>query len=583
MTAEPAPRSLSPGTTTGHYTILSPLGRGGMGEVYLAHDTKLDRKVAIKVLPEKFAADHARLRRFELEARALAALNHPNIVSIFSIEEAAGRHLLVMELVEGRTLRELIRPAGMSTEAFLEIAVSLADAIAAAHASGLMHRDLKPENIMVTASGRVKVLDFGLAKFGETGVSSADNATTVEMGLTLEGIALGTVPYMSPEQAEGGTIDPRSDIFSLGIVFHEMLTGRQPFAGKTLAQVFTAILRDDPPALRESRADLPADFDQLLRRCLSKRPDARFSSGVELHQALRQLSGRIHSNSASPSTLAALPLAMPASEAEALDAEAAPVHEAFWRALDSRWGLTATLVALSVINWIQTTVEDAWSVRRGSWIGYDFAAAFNWFEGGLTFERHELAGPVVVYLGSIAYFFLPAALLAATVAVLIPRRTMRAYRVFTFAILVCYAVSVPFYIFLPVPERWAYPESQAILLSDLWSTRLIELIRPISGLDNCFPSFHVSGTVALALVWYVFRVPFRHAVAWLAAAVVLSTLVLGIHWVADVIGGLALGVVSVWLAMRMDGVVRNRLAGTSVALGQPIISPYNGGVRSHHA
>lgn len=587
MTGPESAAPIVPGSTAAHYAILSQLGKGGMGEVFVAHDTKLDRRVAIKILPEQFASDDTRLKRFMQEAKALAALNHPNIVSIFAIEEVFGRHLIVMELVEGRTLRQLIQEYGMSAAAFLDIAISLSDAIGAAHTSGLTHRDLKPENIMITSSGRVKILDFGLAKF-----SASDNPSTavtmLDRNLTTAGIALGTVPYMSPEQADGDPADSRSDVFSLGIIFHEMLTGKQPFRGRTLAQLLSAILRDDPPSLYETRDDLLPEFDRLLMRCMQKRPDDRFSSGGELHLALRELRRRVESagpaassgtgfKASSADSTGRLPggampprrsWPAPASVANARwatgDAEAEPVGAALWRLLDSRWGLTGLLAVVWVLNWAETNAEDLWSVRRDAWIGYDLAGAFSWLERGLSFDRHDLAGPVAVYVGSIAYFFLPVLLLVMTLVALIPRRTAEGYRIFVFAIGLCYLISMPFFLFLPVPERWAYPESQAILLSDLWSVRLIETIRPISGLDNSFPSFHVSGTIALALVWYVLRLPLRHTVAWLAAAVLLSTFILGIHWLADIAAGLALAFVAMRMALRLNETVKSVLGAGSI-------------------
>lgn len=544
---------VSPGLTIGHYGIVSSLGRGGMGEVFLAHDAKLDRRVAVKVLPDEFVNDSTRRKRFEVEAKALAALNHPNIVSIFSVDECDGRLLLVMELVEGKTLRELIGPAGMPVSEFLDIAVSLADAVGAAHARGVMHRDLKPENIMVTASGWVKILDFGLAKFRSSETRVADTNTRLHLDLTMGGMALGTVPYMSPEQADGDIVDHRSDIFSLGVVFHEMLTGVQPFRGRTVAQLLSAILRDDPPPLTSSRIDLPAGFGDILRRCLQKQPAERYVSAGDLHASLRQLRRQVESGAERADVASA-------SDATWLTEEPESTGPGWWRVLDSRWGLTALLAGLWTLNWVETSAEEVWSDRRGAWIGYDFAAAFSWLELGLSFERHDLAGPVAIYLGSIAYFVLPAILLAMTLVALVPRKLIDGYRILVFAIMGCYLLSLPFYLFLPIPERWAYPDSQSILLSDLWSARLIEMIRPISGLDNCFPSFHVSGTMALVLVWYALGLRYRHAIAWLGAAVTLSTLLLGIHWVADIVAGLALAVVSVRLALWMNAKVREHVA-----------------------
>ena len=543
MTHDPAPLPIAAGQTVGHYAILEALGKGGMGEVFAAHDTRLDRKVAIKVLAAEFATDSKRLKRFEIEAKALAALNHPNIVSVFSIEEIGGRLLLIMELVEGRTLRELIPETGMPVPHFLEIASALADAIGAAHERGVMHRDLKPENIMLTPSGRVKILDFGLAKFREDAFSHAEAETRLASEITTDGAAVGTAPYMSPEHLEGEPVDSRSDVFSLGVVFHEMLTGMQPFRGRTMAQVLSAILRDEPAPITSSRPDLPAALAQLVMRCLHKRPDGRFDSAASLHAKLRQITRQVERG-----------------EADAWETGRAPVDRAeaagerpFWQTmLSSRLGLTAVIAGLLAVNWAETNLEELWTTRDASWIGYDFAQAFSWFERGLTFDRHDLAGPVAVYAGSIAYFFVPVFLLALTLVALGRRASIDGYRVFVLAMVVSYAASLPFYLFLPIPERWAFPDSQAVLLSDLWSTELIETIRPISGLDNCFPSFHVSGTFATVLVWYLFGLRYRHAIAFLGGAVAISTVLLGIHWLADIVAGLALAVVSVKTAVFLN-------------------------------
>jgi serine/threonine protein kinase len=560
MSDQPLAPEIAAGVTLGHYAILSTLGKGGMGEVFLAHDTKLDRLVAVKVLPARFASDASRLKRFEVEAKALAALSHPNIVSVFAIEETGGRLVLVMEFVDGKTLRQYIRPGGMALVKCLEIAVSLADAIGAAHARGVLHRDLKPENIMMTASGWVKILDFGLAKFRTTDAADGNDVTRAEINITGNGCAMGTAPYMSPEQVDGGTVDYRSDIFALGVVFYEMLTDVQPFRGRTPAHVLTAILRDEPPRMSALRHDIPPELCEVLSRCLRKNAAERFASAADLQRALKQVLRKVESGA-----LLALAVGPPVVSAapspwvEALDDDA-PFGKQ-WQWLDSRWGITAIIAGLWAVNWIETSAEELWSVRDGSWAGYDLARALWWLEGGLTFERHDLASALAVYLGSIAYFFVPIVLMAFTLLALVPRRSRDGYRIFAFAIATCYALSVPFYLWFPAPERWAYPDSQAILLSDLWSAQLIQTIRPISGLDNCFPSFHVSGTSALVLVWYVLRLRYRHAIACLGAAVVLSTFLLGIHWVADIIAGLAVAMVSLPVALWMNRRVRERLAG----------------------
>ena len=276
--------------TLGHYRIVRPIGAGGMGEVFLAEDEKLGRRVALKVLAHALAADPERRARFEREARAVAALNHPNIITIYSVEEQGGVLFLTMELVEGKRLDESIPPQGMSLEQLLHLTIPLADAVGAAHQRGITHRDLKPANVMVTDEGRVKVLDFGLAKWSEAS-SAVDglSAAMTEHQLTGEGRIVGTVAYMSPEQAQGKPVDARSDVFSLGILLFEMATGDRPFKGDTNMSVLSAIIKDTPSSVTELRQDLPRDVGRIIRRCLAKDPDDRYQTAKDLRNNLRSL------------------------------------------------------------------------------------------------------------------------------------------------------------------------------------------------------------------------------------------------------------------------------------------------------
>jgi len=272
-----------------HYRLMEPLGAGGMGEVYLAEDTKLERRVAIKILPPNLASDPELLRRFEREARALAALNHPNIVTIYSVEEANGIHFLSIELVEGKTLAERIPAEGMALGPFFDLAVPLADSLAVAHQNGIIHRDLKPGNVMVSNDGRVKVLDFGLAKLRRDRVLAGEETALTTEQLTSEGRVFGTVAYMSPEQVNGKRLDARSDIFSLGVMLYEMTTGHRPFGGETSAELMSSILRDTPPPITEVRVDLPDHLGRILRRCLEKDPNRRCQSALDLRNELEDL------------------------------------------------------------------------------------------------------------------------------------------------------------------------------------------------------------------------------------------------------------------------------------------------------
>jgi eukaryotic-like serine/threonine-protein kinase len=284
--------SLAPGTRLGPYEIVSLLGTGGMGEVYRAGDPRLGRDVAIKVLPSAFADDAERLRRFEQEARAAAALNHPNIVTVYSVEKSDGVLFLTMEVVEGRSLALAIPKGGFAIDELLTIAIPIADAVAAAHEKGITHRDLKPANIMIGAAGhtgRVKVLDFGLAKLIDPGLATAGASTMPASPSTAEGRIIGTVAYMSPEQAAGTAIDSRSDLFSLGVILYEMASGQKPFKGDTGVSVLSSILKDTPVSLTDLNPALPRELGRIVRRCLVKDPARRYQTAADLRNELEEL------------------------------------------------------------------------------------------------------------------------------------------------------------------------------------------------------------------------------------------------------------------------------------------------------
>jgi serine/threonine protein kinase len=277
-----------------HYRVKSIVGAGGMGKVYRATDNKLGRDVALKVLPPEMALDPDRLTRFRREARAVAALNDPHIVTIFSVEEAEGVHFLTMELVEGESLDRRIPTGGLPIAQILLIAGALANALAVAHEKGIIHRDVKPANVMITADGRIKVLDFGLAK--EARAANADDRTRTS-AQTQVGIVMGTPAYMSPEQISGREVDHRTDIFSLGVLLHEISTGTRPFADKSGAELSSAILRDDPALVTDQRADLPADLARIIRRCQEKDPGNRPQTARDVEHQLRDLARQLSPNS----------------------------------------------------------------------------------------------------------------------------------------------------------------------------------------------------------------------------------------------------------------------------------------------
>jgi len=281
---------LTPGTRLGSYEILSPLGAGGMGEVYRARDHRLDRDVAIKVLPEAFASDPEALRRFEREAKAVAALSHPNILAIHEFGDSGGVRFAAMELLEGETLRDRLKRAALGWRKAAEIAAAIADALTAAHAKGIVHRDLKPENIFLTSGGLVKVLDFGIAQVSlKRPVREPAADAETELVHTTPGVVMGTVGYMSPEQLRGEPVDGRSDIFSLGCLLYEMVSGQKAFGRKSAAESITAVLKEDPPELAGSGRQVPTDVDRVITHCVEKRPEERFQSARDLAFALRTI------------------------------------------------------------------------------------------------------------------------------------------------------------------------------------------------------------------------------------------------------------------------------------------------------
>jgi eukaryotic-like serine/threonine-protein kinase len=280
--------ALAAGTILGQYEIRSPLGAGGMGEVYRAHDTRLDREVAIKVLPEFLTTDRVRMRRFEQEARAAAALNHPNILAVYQMGTHDGLSYMVSELLEGETLRKRLKRGPMPLRKVIDYAVQIAHGLAAAHDKGIVHRDLKPDNLFVTKDGRLKILDFGLAKVGPSKEGS-DLEPTQSMG-TEPGRVMGTAGYMSPEQVRGMTVDHRSDIFAFGTILYEMLTGNQTFRKPTSAETMAAILNEEPPSISQIAPTLPQGLQRVVHRCLEKSPEQRFQSASDMAFALEALS-----------------------------------------------------------------------------------------------------------------------------------------------------------------------------------------------------------------------------------------------------------------------------------------------------
>src|SRR5438094_1085520 len=299
--------TLSPDTKLGPYEIIAPLGAGGMGEVYRARDTKLGRDVAIKLLPASFSGDSDRLHRFEQEACAAGALNHPNILVIHHIDTHKGAPYIVSELLEGETLRQRMSGAALAQRRVTDYAGQIAHGLAAAHEKGIVHRDLKPDNLFITKDGRVKILDFGIAKLTRSDSSQSQTDIPTRRVDTDPGVVMGTVGYMSPEQVKGRPVDHRSDIFSFGAILYEMLSGRRAFHGESAADTMSAILKEDPPDLSDTNQNVSPPLGRLVNHCLEKNPESRFHSASDLAFALEALSGSAPVSSQTMTAMTALP------------------------------------------------------------------------------------------------------------------------------------------------------------------------------------------------------------------------------------------------------------------------------------
>jgi protein kinase-like protein/phospholipase A2-like protein/VCBS repeat protein len=286
--------TLSINKQIGHYRVLSLLGRGGMGEVYLAQDTRLGRKVALKLLPARFTQDEDRLRRFAQEAKAASALNHPGILTIHEIGQEENDHFIVTEFVDGQTLRQLMKAARMELAQSIDIAIQVAGALRAAHEAGIIHRDIKPENVMARADGLIKVLDFGLAKLTERQAGMDDDQTEMlARSDTAFGVVMGTPQYMSPEQTRGRKLDQRTDIFSLGVMLYEMVAGRKPFEGETISDVIAEILKTEPAPVAEVRPEAPSELQRIVSKALAKDRDERYQAVKDLELDLRSLKKKV--------------------------------------------------------------------------------------------------------------------------------------------------------------------------------------------------------------------------------------------------------------------------------------------------
>jgi len=516
------------------YRLEREIGRGGTARVFLARELQPERDVAIKVLEPGIAAlvGHERFLR---EVDIASKLSHPHILPVFAAGEAGDLLYYVMPYVAGDNLRvRMMREPQLDVREALQIAREVADALRYAHERAIVHRDIKPENILLQA-GHAIVADFGIAR--------AIASTAGPEAITGVGFVVGTPAYMSPEQASGiELVDGRSDIYSLGCVLYEMLAGETPHTGPTADAVFAKKLNVPAPSVALLRPGVPPGVETAVTVALARYPDDRYADVGQMHDALT--AALTPAGAQSP----------PAATVRQRASGAAAGNRG--TAITRRWPrLAATLVLalVAALNWLET-VADNWFGARSETVQelrHQFGHAMQWMEWRTTFAGHDLASNVAVYGFASSYFFV-FPLLMLLVAVALARRADEAgYRVLVVAVVVDYLIALPFYLLFPVPERWSFAESSAVMLSDRWTSGLIEAVRPFSGLDNCFPSFHVSLTVIAVACCFRYRMTLRWTSLVLGLTVLLSTWMLGIHWLADIVAGAAAGLVSIVAAIRL--------------------------------
>ena len=550
------------------YEVHAVVGRGGMGVVFRATDRKLDRVVAIKVLPPEFAETREVRERFVHEARIAAKLDHSNIVPIYAVEDQGDINYFVMKFVVGRSLEDVLDEGLIPWQEARRILWEAAKALAHAHRREVVHRDIKPGNIMIDEEGRTLLADFGISK--------ALAATTK---LTATGVVIGTPAYLSPEQAKSLEIDGRTDQYSLGMVAYRMFAGRVAFEGESLHSLLYQQVFEPPPPLADLCPELPSNIVVAIEKALSKKPEDRYPSMDDFASAIwpERETGTAGLSTQSEALYATPPKAGLAvgdpsvggiedtetallPDTDRVDSRTAEgkevrgedrVHEGAGRATLTKLKWTGLLGVVFLVNYVQTAFETCCKRQSTVDLGFDIATALHHIERHFRFVNHDLTNAVAVYGYSVSYFFL-LPVLALLVAYFAWRKSVRAYRGFVLGIAAAYAISLPFFLFFPVIERWAFPDSGAIMLSDLWTSGLIEAIRPISALDNSFPSFHTSSSIVISLTCFAYALPLRWMTFFLSWTIILATITLGIHWIPDLIAGLAVGVLAVVFGIRIQ-------------------------------
>ncbi|MDH3497469.1 MAG: protein kinase, partial [Gemmatimonadota bacterium] len=480
------------------YRLVREIGRGGAARVFLARELRPQRQVAIKVLDPAVAATVG-ADRFLREVELASTLAHPHILPIFAAGEADGLLYYVMPYIEGDTLRDLLaREHQLPIARALQIGREVADALDYAHHQDVVHRDIKPENILLQADHAI-VADFGIARA---------IAPTAGRAITEIGYAVGTPAYMSPEQAVGTeTVDARSDIYSLGCVLYEMLAGEPPHLGATPEAIMAKKLYATPPQVSLLRESVPPPVDAAVRIALARAPADRFTSAERFREALSFVMPTPDGVTIPSPTVIPIQRARASLEGVSAARQAEPPQRRAW-APTTRLGVTLVLGGVMAANWIETVGDNRVGTSSGTiaHLRHQLAHALHWLEGGISFVAHDVTNDLAAYGYAAVYFFVFPVLVVAVAIALARRASIVPYRVFGTAVATDYALSLPFYLLLPIPERWSASESGAVLLSDRWTSTLIETVRPISGLDNCFPSFHVSLTVIVLAASVIFRV-----------------------------------------------------------------------------
>lgn len=548
--ARQAPSGDETGELGPRYEKLEELGWGGMATVYRVRDLDLDEEVALKVLNRELAEEETYRERFLREARRMRRIHHPRIVPVNGIDKLpSGQPLLKMPVLRNGSLLDQVRPEGLPEERVRGWAEDALEALECIHRSGIVHRDVKPSNLLLDAEGHACLTDFGIA------------LTAEDVRLTRSYEQMGTLAYMAPEQrTRRRNVTEKADVYSLAVVLHELRTGGLPSStpGANIAGSFGELVR----RMGEPEPEDRPTVTEALQKLRGLKPGAVLleAAPVPLPLPAPELPAAVAIPAPSGAVIEE-PLPTPA-PVEKQEPVTAPAPQLGARAARLKRAALGMLFVLFFVNYAETAVEDWLRTRYRLGIGLEqvLGEAAQWFERGLSFEPHDATNPIAVWGFSIVYFFFFPLLVLGTVAVFYRRRDPRPMLLLATAATIDYLLTLPFYIFFPVPERWTYPDSGAVLLSDLVTSKLIQAFRPFSGLNNCFPSFHVSMTVLVLACLYRADTWFRRPALFLGLSIFLSTFVLGIHWLSDIVAGLACGLVSFRLAERLLPWVQRAIA-----------------------